>query len=147
MVIHGWWGFDSRVLRRIFGHKREEVEGGWRKLNSEELYDEIRRKKSENVCYYSVKTVIVMFTFQNTDVERNNVASFVWVYKWYISLMEEHKLQVFDIKVLKKKILERKKDPASCDLIYHITKNVVIWTHHQILLGQRSVGNCYRMDM
>jgi hypothetical protein len=26
------------VLRRIFGHKRDEVTGGWRKLHNEELH-------------------------------------------------------------------------------------------------------------
>lgn len=31
--------FESSVLRRIFGHKREEVTGAWRKLHSEELHD------------------------------------------------------------------------------------------------------------
>jgi hypothetical protein len=31
--------FDIRVLRRIFGPKREEVEGEWRKLNNEELHN------------------------------------------------------------------------------------------------------------
>jgi hypothetical protein len=29
---------ENRVLRRIFGPKREEVPGGWRKLNHEELH-------------------------------------------------------------------------------------------------------------
>jgi hypothetical protein len=29
--------FDIRVLRRIFGPKRGEVTGGWRKLHNEEL--------------------------------------------------------------------------------------------------------------
>jgi hypothetical protein len=29
--------FESRVLRRIFGSKREEVVGGWRRLHIEEL--------------------------------------------------------------------------------------------------------------
>jgi hypothetical protein len=28
---------ENRVLRRIFGPKREEVEGGWRRLHNEEL--------------------------------------------------------------------------------------------------------------
>ena len=28
-----------RVLRRIFGHKRDEVTGEWRKLHNEELSD------------------------------------------------------------------------------------------------------------
>jgi hypothetical protein len=31
--------FENRVLRRIFGPKRVEVTGEWRKLNSEELHD------------------------------------------------------------------------------------------------------------
>jgi hypothetical protein len=31
--------FEYRVLRRIFGPKREEVTGEWRKLNNEELND------------------------------------------------------------------------------------------------------------
>jgi hypothetical protein len=30
--------FDNRVLRRIFGHKRDEVTGEWRKVHTEELY-------------------------------------------------------------------------------------------------------------
>jgi hypothetical protein len=29
--------FETRVLRRIFGPKRDEVTGGWRKLHNEEL--------------------------------------------------------------------------------------------------------------
>jgi hypothetical protein len=31
--------FESRVLRRIFGPKGDEVTGGWRKLHNEELRD------------------------------------------------------------------------------------------------------------
>jgi hypothetical protein len=31
--------FENRVLRRIFGQKRDEVTGEWRKLNKEELRD------------------------------------------------------------------------------------------------------------
>jgi hypothetical protein len=30
--------FENRVLRRIFGPKRAEVTGGWRKLHTEELH-------------------------------------------------------------------------------------------------------------
>jgi hypothetical protein len=30
--------FENRVLRRIFGPKRDEVTGEWRKLHSEELH-------------------------------------------------------------------------------------------------------------
>jgi hypothetical protein len=31
--------FENRVLRRIFGPKRDEVTGEWRKLHIEELHD------------------------------------------------------------------------------------------------------------
>jgi hypothetical protein len=31
--------FENRVLRRIFGPKRDGVTGGWRKLHNEELHD------------------------------------------------------------------------------------------------------------
>jgi hypothetical protein len=45
--------FENRVLRRIFGPKRDEVTGEWRKLHSEELHnlysspDIIRQVKSK----------------------------------------------------------------------------------------------------
>jgi hypothetical protein len=31
--------FENRVLRRIFGPKRDRVMGGWRKLYNEELHN------------------------------------------------------------------------------------------------------------
>ena len=31
--------FENRVLRRVFGPKRDEVTGEWRKLHNEELRD------------------------------------------------------------------------------------------------------------
>jgi hypothetical protein len=46
--------FENRVLRRIFGPKRDEVTGEWRKLHNEELHnlysppDIIRQVKSRN---------------------------------------------------------------------------------------------------
>jgi hypothetical protein len=30
--------FETKVLRRIFGRKREEVAEGWKRLNNEELH-------------------------------------------------------------------------------------------------------------
>jgi hypothetical protein len=33
------WVFEKRVLRRIFGPKRDEVTGGWRKLHNQELHN------------------------------------------------------------------------------------------------------------
>jgi hypothetical protein len=47
--------FENRVLRRIFGPKRDEVTGEWRKLHNEELYnlysspDIIRQVKANEV--------------------------------------------------------------------------------------------------
>jgi hypothetical protein len=31
--------FENMVVRRIFGLKREEVAGGWRRLHNEELHN------------------------------------------------------------------------------------------------------------
>jgi len=31
--------FENRVLREIFGVRRDEVTGDWRRLHKEELYD------------------------------------------------------------------------------------------------------------
>jgi hypothetical protein len=31
--------FENRVLRKIFGPKKDEVTGKWRKLHNEKLYD------------------------------------------------------------------------------------------------------------
>jgi hypothetical protein len=31
--------FENRVLRRIFGPKRDEVTGEWRKMHNEELHN------------------------------------------------------------------------------------------------------------
>jgi len=31
--------FENRVLRRVFGAKKDEVTGEWRKLHNEELSD------------------------------------------------------------------------------------------------------------
>jgi hypothetical protein len=36
---HRLRGFENGVLRKIFGPKRDEVIGSWRKLHNEELYD------------------------------------------------------------------------------------------------------------
>jgi hypothetical protein len=37
--------FENRVLRRIVGHKSEEVAGGWRRLHNEELHNLLRFTK------------------------------------------------------------------------------------------------------
>jgi hypothetical protein len=48
--------FENRVLRKIFGPKRDEVTGEWRKLHNEELHilysslNIIRQIKENEVC-------------------------------------------------------------------------------------------------
>jgi hypothetical protein len=39
--------FENSVLRRVFGHKRDEVAGEWRKLHNEELNDLYCSPKNE----------------------------------------------------------------------------------------------------
>jgi hypothetical protein len=44
--------FENRVLRRIFGPKRDDVRGDWRKLHNEELhnlYNIVRMIKSRRM--------------------------------------------------------------------------------------------------
>jgi hypothetical protein len=41
--------FENRVLRRIFGPKRDEVTGDWKKLHNEELHK-----------FYSLPVIITM---------------------------------------------------------------------------------------
>jgi hypothetical protein len=36
--VHGLRVFENRMLRKIFGPKRDEVTVGWRKLHNEELH-------------------------------------------------------------------------------------------------------------
>jgi hypothetical protein len=49
--------FENRVLRRVFGPKRDEVTGEWKKLHNEELHnlysslDVIRQIKSRQIRY------------------------------------------------------------------------------------------------
>jgi hypothetical protein len=41
--------FENRVLRRIFGRKRDELTGGWRKLHNEELHNLYSMIKSKSM--------------------------------------------------------------------------------------------------
>jgi hypothetical protein len=38
-ILHRLRAFENRVLRRIFGPKKNEVVGGWRKVHNEELHN------------------------------------------------------------------------------------------------------------
>jgi hypothetical protein len=46
---------ENRVLRRIFGPKREEITGNWRKLHNEELHN-----------VYSSENIIIIIKSRRT---------------------------------------------------------------------------------
>jgi hypothetical protein len=52
--------FENRVLRRIFGPKRDEVTGGWIKLYNEELHN-----------LYSSPSIIIMTKSRRMGWARN----------------------------------------------------------------------------
>jgi hypothetical protein len=41
--------FENRILRRIFGPKRDEVTGGWRKLHNEKLHNFAKHDYNDKV--------------------------------------------------------------------------------------------------
>jgi hypothetical protein len=49
--------FENRVLRRIFGPKRDEVTGEWRILNKKELHD-----------LYSSPSIIRIIKFEEDEM-------------------------------------------------------------------------------
>jgi hypothetical protein len=51
--------FKNRVLRRIFGHKRDEVTGEWGRLHNEELY-----------VLYSFLNIIRVIKAKKTEMDR-----------------------------------------------------------------------------
>jgi len=55
---HKLWVFENRVLRRIFGPKRNEVTGEYRKLHNDELND----------LYSSLNIVRVIFGPKRNEV-------------------------------------------------------------------------------
>jgi hypothetical protein len=50
--------YENRVLRRIFGRKRGEVTGGWRKLHNEELH-----------TFYCSPNILRMITSRMMELE------------------------------------------------------------------------------
>jgi hypothetical protein len=57
--------FENRVLRRIFGQRRDEVTGDWRKLHNEEL------------CNLYSSPNIIRLTVIHKDISRTNASAAV----------------------------------------------------------------------
>jgi hypothetical protein len=49
-LCHCGRNIERRVLRRIFGLKRDEVVGGWRKLHNEDLHNLYPSQKMGRAC-------------------------------------------------------------------------------------------------
>jgi hypothetical protein len=73
--------FENRVLRRIFGPKRDEVIGGWRKLRNEELHNLycspsiIRMIKSRRmrIIIIMIITITTKIYTQDTMTQKNTL--------------------------------------------------------------------------
>jgi hypothetical protein len=65
--------FENRVLRRIFGHKMDEVTGGWRKHHNEDLHYVIipvilidRMKGPKEPPYQTSCNIVYVLVFAHT---------------------------------------------------------------------------------
>jgi hypothetical protein len=66
--------FENRVLRKIFGPKRDEVTGEWRKLHTEELND---LYSSPNVVRV-IKSRIIIYAGRVAHMGRAEVPTEFW---------------------------------------------------------------------
>jgi hypothetical protein len=55
--------FENRVLRKIFGPKRDDVTGEWKKLHSEEVHN-----------LYSFPDIISIFSNNTVVIRKQNIA-------------------------------------------------------------------------
>jgi hypothetical protein len=53
--------FENRVLRGVFGHKRQEITADWRKLHKKEF---LNLYSSPNIAYLHVSGIIAYSLFQ-----------------------------------------------------------------------------------
>jgi hypothetical protein len=71
--------FENRVLRRIFGPKRDEVTGGWRKLHNVELHN-----------LYSSPSIIRMIKLRAEHVARMGRRGMHIGYWWECQKKRDH---------------------------------------------------------
>jgi len=68
-----------RVLRRIFGPKRDEVRGEWGKLHSEELYDQY---SSPNIVQAIKSSIPIHATGHVACMGRGRACTGFWWGNW-----------------------------------------------------------------
>ncbi|KAJ4438990.1 hypothetical protein ANN_14945 [Periplaneta americana] len=183
--------FENTVLRKIFGAKRDEVTGEWRKLHNAELHalysspDIIRNIKSRRLRWTghvprmgesrNAYRVLVgrpegkdLWGGQDSAVKNLKVRIYKTVIlpvvpygceTWTLTLREEHRLRVFENKVLRK-IFGAKRDEvtgewrklhnaelhvlySSPDIIRNIKSRRLRWAGHVARMGESR--NAYRV--
>ena len=77
--------FENKVLRRIFGPKKDEVTGDWRRLHTEELHDQYCLP---NIIWV-IKSTRVRWTEHVARMGRGEVCTGFW----WVDLMEKYHLE------------------------------------------------------
>ncbi|KAJ4432001.1 hypothetical protein ANN_20615 [Periplaneta americana] len=159
--------FENKVLRKIFGAKRDEVTREWRKLHNTELHalysspDIIRNLKSRRLRWTghvarmgesrNAYSVLVGRRRKKTFREAETCET------WTLTLREEHRLRVFENKVLRK-IFGAKRDEvtgewrklhnaelhalySSPDIIRNIKFRRLRWAGHVASMGESRNAN------
>jgi hypothetical protein len=99
--------FENKVLRRIFGSKRDEVTGEWRKLHNVFPYPQVYRSV-QNL----LSSRMLSKNLKNWNIQDCNVASGYGCETWSLTLREELRLGVFENRVLRR-IFGSKRDEVT----------------------------------
>jgi hypothetical protein len=124
--------FENRVLRRIFGPKRDEVN----LTNQNSIHEDIKsRLKSANACYLSVQNLLSSSSLSKSvkiKICRIIILPVV-LYDcetWSVPLREECRLRVSENRVLRR-IFGPKRDEATGEW----RRSFILYTPHQISFG------------
>jgi hypothetical protein len=105
------------------------------------MHEEIKsRLNSENVCYHSVQSLLssrLLSRNLKVKIYRNIILPVV-LYgceTWSLTLREEHRLKVFENRVLRRRFGPMKDEVMGEWRKLHMG-SFIICTHHQILLGR-----------